>query len=137
MFFPGIGPGQALHEKKKPAKSSKPVRRKKTDPLQEYAAFFETIRGLAEQLQALNQRAVIAYAPLVEAILRSGDRDIRHIEHTLDGLLDFCGHDPALQLYRRLCRHYYDIDPAATVSYIEAYREMWDSESETKQSTPP
>lgn len=116
---------------KETAKSSTTVRRKKTDPLQEHAAFFETIRGLAEQIQALNQRAVIEYTPVVEAILRSGDRDIRHIEHTLDGLLDFCGHDPALQLYRRLCRHYYDIDPAATVSYVEAYREMWDSERET------
>jgi len=43
-------------------------------------------------------------------------------------LLDFCGHAPTLQLYRRLCRHYFDIDPVATVSYINAYREMWDSE---------
>ncbi len=113
------------------ANSTTPVRRKKTGSQQEHAALLESFRGLAEQLQALNQRAVIAYAPLVEAILRSGDRDIRHIERTLDGLLDFCGYDPALQLYRRLCRHYYDIDPVATGSYIQAYREMWDSESET------
>lgn len=112
------------------AKSSKPARRKKTDPLQDHAAFFETLRGLAEQLQALNRQAVIEYTPVVEAIIRSGDRDIRHIEHTLDGLLNFCGYDPALQLYRRLCRHYYDIDPVATVSYVEAYRELWDSERE-------
>jgi hypothetical protein len=116
---------------KKTAKSSTPVRRKKTGTQKEHAALFESICGIAEQLQALNQQAVIAYAPLAETIIRSGDRDIRHIERTLDGLLDFCAHDPALQLYRRLCRHYYDIDPAATVSYVEAYREMWDSEMET------
>jgi hypothetical protein len=31
------------------------------------------------------------------------------------------------QLYRRLCRHYFAIDPAATAFYIHTYREMWDS----------
>lgn len=35
---------------------------------------------------------------------------------------------PVLHLYRRLCRHYFDIDPVATVSYINAYREWWDSD---------
>lgn len=54
-------------------------------------------------------------------------RDARRIERTLDGLLDFCGNPPTLDLYRRLCRHYFDIDPVATASYINAYRELWDS----------
>ena len=46
------------------------------------------------------------------------------IKHTLDGWLDFCGYDPALQLYRSLCRHYFAIDPVATADYIHAYREL-------------
>ena len=78
----------------------------------------------------MNQKAVRVYAPVVDSIIRIQSRDVRYIERTLDGLLDFCGYDPALQLYRRLCRHYYDIDPAATVGYVNAYREMWDSEPE-------
>jgi hypothetical protein len=47
----------------------------------------------------------------------------------LDGLLkvDFCGHEPVVQMYKNLCRHYWDIDPAATADYINAYREYWDS----------
>lgn len=94
-----------------------------------YDAMFETVRGLAESINALSQQAVQAYTPVIEDIIRSRSHDIRHIERTLDGLLDFCGYDPALQLYRRLCRHYYDIDPVATVGYVNAYREMWDSES--------
>jgi type I restriction enzyme R subunit len=44
-----------------------------------------------------------------------------------DGLLDFCAYPPALQLYKRLCRHYWEIDPVATSSYINAYRELWSS----------
>ena len=61
-------------------------------------------------------------------VIATRSRDVRQIEHTLDGLLDFCGHEQALLLYRRLCRHYFDIDPAATADYINAYRELWDSE---------
>ncbi len=75
---------------------------------------FETIREIAESIQSLNQKALCAYAPVVEDLLCSQSRDVQLIEHTLDGLLDFCGHDPVLQLYKKLCRHYWNIDPAAT-----------------------
>lgn len=90
----------------------------------------ESIADLAASIRSVNQQAVREYTPLVEAILRSRSHDKCHIEHTLDGLLDFCGNEPALQLYRRLCRYYWDIDPAATASYVEAYRKTWDSEEE-------
>jgi len=88
----------------------------------------ESITDLARSFQGLDEQAVREYTPVVEAILHSRSRDTRHIEHTLDGLLGFCGHDPALLLYRRLCRHYWDLDPAATAFYVKAYREMWEPE---------
>jgi hypothetical protein len=96
--------------------------------MSESSSLFESIRGLAESLVALNHRAVQQYTPIVEAILRSRSRDIHHIEQTLDGLLDFCGLEPCLLLYRRLCRHYFDIDPVATVEYVNIYRKLWDSD---------
>lgn len=94
----------------------------------------ESIVGLAASIHSINQQAVREYTPLVEAILRTRSHDKCHIEHTLDGLLDFCGYEPATQLYRRLCRHYWDIDPAATAFYVEAYRKSWDSEEVTKSA---
>jgi len=39
-----------------------------------------------------------------------------------------------LRMYRNLCRHYWDIDPAATAGYINTYREYWDSDA---QEGPP
>lgn len=96
--------------------------------MSDYDALFASVRPMADTLHALNQQAVREYRPAVEAIIRSQSRDARYIEHTLDGLLDFCGYDPALQLYRRLCRHYFDVDPRATADYVNAYREIWDSE---------
>jgi hypothetical protein len=95
--------------------------------MSDYAAMFAPVSGLAESLQSLNQQAVREYTPIVVGILNSGSRDIHHIEHTLDGLLDFCGYEPALLLYKKLCRHYWTIDPAATADYVNLYREMWDS----------
>jgi hypothetical protein len=102
---------------------------KKIVRTREYKDMVESIRGLAGQLHDLNKQAVKEYSPLVDAIIRSRSRDVNHIEHTLDSLLSFCGYDPALQLYRRLCRHYYEIDPKATAEHVYAYREMWDEGS--------
>lgn len=96
--------------------------------MNDYTAMIETIKGLVGNLATLNQQAVLDYTPIVDAIVRSPNPDVRHIERTLDGLLDFCGHEPALHLYKKLCRRYFLIDPAATVQYVHAYREMWDSE---------
>ena len=101
--------------------------------MNEYVALLESVSRLANQLQDLNKQAVSEYGPEVEAILLSRDRDARHIEHMLDGLLDFCGYEPALMLYKKLCRHYFDIDPAATGFYVNAYREMWESEPERRE----
>jgi hypothetical protein len=33
-----------------------------------------------------------------------------------------------LGLYKKLCRHYYQIDPQAVLFYVNAYREMWGEE---------
>ncbi len=86
------------------------------------------IDDLVQSISALARRAVADYAPLVEAIVRDQSRDARHIERTLDGLLDFGFDQEALRLYKKLCRHYYAIDPAAAAYYVHAYREMWDPE---------
>ena len=56
---------------------------------------FKAIKGIAEDLQLLNQRALLEYTPIVESIINSNSRDVNHIEHTLDGLLGFCGYAPA------------------------------------------
>ena len=88
----------------------------------------KAIIDLARGVRDLQQQAEQQYRPLVDQIVRSGSRDAQHIERTLDGLLDFCGHERVLQMYRQLCRHYWLIDPAATAFYVKAYRERWDAD---------
>jgi hypothetical protein len=96
--------------------------------MNDHEDLLQSLRGLAEGLRSLNQQAVREYSPVVESILRSRSRDIKQIEHTLDGLLGFCGYEPALVLFKTLCRHYWEIDPVATADYINIYREQWDSD---------
>jgi hypothetical protein len=88
----------------------------------------KAIISFARDLRKLQQQAAQQYEPVVDDILRTRSRDVHHIEHVLDGLLDFCGHEPVLEMYKKLCRHYWEIDPAATATYINAYREYWDSD---------
>jgi hypothetical protein len=45
----------------------------------------------------------------------------------------------ALPDSKSLCRHYWEFNPQATASYINAYRKMWDSddrETETHSQNP-
>jgi hypothetical protein len=91
------------------------------------------LREIGEALQKVTLRARSVYAEEVNALIRADCRDSNRIEHTLDGLLGFC-HDPEiLLLYRRLCRHYFTIDATGTVFYVNAYREMWDSDDDEKE----
>ena len=90
----------------------------------------ESIKALAEQKQALAQRAYLVYLPLVDSIIDSGSKDTNPISHTLDYLLDFCIEEENLQLYRKLCRYLYSLDPASAAYYANAYREMWDEKGE-------
>ena len=95
----------------------------------------DLVQSIAEIVRAgrrLARQAVRQYAPEVEDILRTQCRDPQRIEHLLDGMLDF-GFDSAMvRLYKKLCRYYFEIDPRATASYVYAYRDMWDEETEAK-----
>jgi len=92
----------------------------------------QAIGEIARASRRLARQAEKQYAPEVADILRTQCRDPRHIEHLLDGMLDF-GFDAAMVgLYKNLCRYYFVIDPKATASYVYAYRDMWDEEEQAK-----
>jgi len=94
------------------------------------ATLLDNVSGLVGQMQGLSRQAHAEYSADVDAIIETRSRDTRRIEHLLDGILDFGFDDTMVQLFKRLCRYYYTLDPAATASYVHTYREMWDSERE-------
>lgn len=85
---------------------------------------------LAEQVQALHRLAYGQYLPQVDALIKSKTKDERAIQALLDGLLDFCGDEQMLLLFKKLCRYYWDINPQATANYVNFYRETFDSEND-------
>ena len=88
----------------------------------------EEIKTQIEKHRNLASQAHEQYSSLVNSIIASENKDVNHICFTLDFMLDFCFDDKILQLYRRLCRYLFDIDPEAATAYVNAYREMWDEE---------
>ena len=86
----------------------------------------QSIKELAATVTQLTRQAEQLYTPEVDTLLREQCRDPRRIEQLLDGMLDFAFDEAMLGLYKKLCRYYFSIDPHATVSYVYAYREMWD-----------
>jgi hypothetical protein len=89
--------------------------------IEEIAKLIESHRNLAEQARE-------QYRPLVNSIIDSQTNDVNHICYTLDFMLDFCFDEQMLQLYRKLCRYLYSLDPETATDYVNAYRERWDEE---------
>jgi hypothetical protein len=89
--------------------------------------FIENIKPLVEQIALIHHKAYYEYKPQVEKLIASNIKDDHTIQRLLDFLLDHACNDEVLILYKKLCRYYWDINPQATVNYINYYREMWDN----------
>lgn len=105
------------------------------------ASYQDLLHGLKKtmaELQALREQAIEALTPTVQALVHGDSCDVQQIEHSLDQLLDLACLPEGLALFKNLCRHYWQLDPQATASYINAYREMWDGEdkNDTAEVTP-
>jgi hypothetical protein len=91
----------------------------------EKSKFDEDIRTFAEQIKALNNQAYMYYKPITEELCR-GRASESEVEHELDRMLQFCGSDEMLNLFKRICRCYYERYPEMIAFEINGYREMWD-----------
>ena len=92
------------------------------------------IKELGNAIVTLQREAVkqtlIYWKPEAEKIINTKSKDINNIEHTLDALCEAAFDDEVLNIFKKLCRYYYDIDPQATAQQIQFYREMWDNNEE-------
>lgn len=88
----------------------------------------EKIGPLITYTRQLAREAEHFYTQDVDSIIKDQDSDPKRIEHCLDGILDFCFDERMLQLFKKLCRYYYNIDSVATSEYVYFYKEMWDND---------
>ena len=91
--------------------------------------FTQEIGVVIERAQGLVKAAVSLIAPETNYIINNSITDGKQIEALLDKLIDYAGmDDDALLLFRRLCRHYYFINPRVTAEFVYSYRDMYGSE---------
>lgn len=88
----------------------------------------EHLKPLVEHMKYIHDMAVVAYTPLVDDICsRNATRN--EVELMLDWLLMYAGDDRMLQLYKRVCRAYWQVYPDSIAFYIMEYRKEYDPES--------
>lgn len=93
------------------------------------------IRALAAAINDLQRQQVATLEPLVKSLIHTRTRTAQAIERTLDLLLDCACIPEGLGLFKKLCRYYFTINPAATAEYIYAYRDVWDNEDIEEEPT--
>ena len=60
--------------------------------------------------------------------------DNNQVDKALDSLLDFAGmSERADRLFRRLCNHYYFINPVFVSEWIVTYRDMYGEDNHTEK----
>jgi len=89
-----------------------------------------SLTELANQMQFLILSAIRQAVIDVDNIIQNKITDEKIVEETFDKMIEFAYDDAILILYKQLCRYYYKINEVSTVSYVNLYREMWDSEEE-------
>jgi hypothetical protein len=94
----------------------------------------DKLKPLLEQIQQLQEQAYNNYKPQVEQLIETHTKDENNIGWLLDHLLDNCGNDKVLSLFKKLCHYYWDINPVETAFYIQSYREMWDDDTSIKET---
>lgn len=87
------------------------------------------LKGIASQMQALNEQAYYAYLPPVNDIIHANNRYLHEIEHLMDRLVSFACDEKCLELFKKMCRYLWDFNKEVAAFHINTYREMWDSES--------
>lgn len=92
------------------------------------------ITEIVNSIKYLNDLAYINYKPSVDvyiSLLENGE-DVSENELCLflDYMLDFCGDDRMLKLYKKLLRAMLPKYPQAVNDYIKFYKEDYDDESE-------
>ena len=90
---------------------------------------FDDLRPQIEHLQKLQEDLESQWRTRIEAMERSGTRDIAEIEQILDYLLGWAEFGDSLLLYKRICRYLWSFAPENAAAYVYAWREMWDEDS--------
>lgn len=84
------------------------------------------VSGIVQRLKEFAKLAEINYGYEIEEIIKLRVEDGERIETLLDLILDCCFDKEVLIIYKKLVKYYYGINEVAAISYINAYRELYE-----------
>ena len=84
------------------------------------------INKIAYHINILHEKAYREYLGLVENLCDNPGASENEVGLMLDYLLEFCGNDKVLDLYKRVCRTFYKKYPECIVRYIMWYQEEYE-----------
>jgi len=91
----------------------------------------QELYDMCKSIIDLNKQRYVIVKDEIEDIIQNQLKDEKQIERKLDEMLDillFYETEDSLLTFRKLCKYYFDINPQATVDYINYYREQNDPE---------
>lgn len=88
------------------------------------------IKELCVRLQAVRDYAYAQYSDEVKHLLTNKSPLQSQAEPLLDGLLDFCGEERFLKLFKEVCRHLLPSYPSTVQAYIQLYRAQYEELSD-------
>lgn len=88
------------------------------------------IKELCVRLQAVRDFAYAQYSDEVKHLLTNKSPLQSQAEPLLDGLLDFCGEERFLKLFKEVCRHLLPSYPSTVQAYIQLYRAQYEELSD-------
>ena len=93
--------------------------------------FKEAIHEMAKRIQELNEIRLAIIKPRLENVIRNRITDRKIVEQLFDELIDCAGlSEEGVELFKRLCRYYFPIDPTATAKHICLYRDLYDNDDD-------
>ena len=105
-----------------------PTHEQESNDTRQIDGLVEQLKPLVQQLKHIHDMAVAVYTPLVNDLCNRKATQ-NEVEWMLDWLLMYADDDRMLQLYKQVCRAYWQTYPDSIAFYIMEYRKEYDPES--------
>ena len=76
-------------------------------------------------IQEISEQSYNYYKPIVDNIIAKTASE-NEVEHLLDYMLGVCHDDRMLNLFKKVCRRYYNLYPEMIAFEILTYKELYD-----------
>lgn len=90
----------------------------------------KTLDEIVKQVRNLNQQILAVYTPLVEEICLGKNVSKKDLENLLDWLVSSCISDDVVELFKKVCRHFYYQYTEVITDYVLIYKELYEDDIE-------